>query len=200
MKFRKIMTIVVSCLVALSILLAVLTFSVPAIKIRLSGSSSAAESTLYFYQFSGTLTGSSLSLDSFPVFFASLFFILGPILFAVAGKSKTLKYVGYGMTFTAIAFAFYLFSILTTALSANSGYLVTSNAGLVLIMAYAIIVIIAILLSLFDDLFGEKLETMISESGLNTEKRLLELNNLLQKNLITKEEYDERRKETLNAK
>ena len=41
---------------------------------------------------------------------------------------------------------------------------------------------------------------MISESGLNTEKRLLELNNLLQKNLITKEEYDERRKETLNAK
>lgn len=195
------MNIVVSSIVALVILMAILTFTLPAIKARAS-SSSTTESSLYFYQFGGGISLSSYTIDPFPVIFASLLFILGPLLFACAGKSHVLKFVGYSLALTSVCFGFFLFSSLKASIESmtNSGYVFTSKAGYVCVLIYSIVTLIAISLSLFDELFGEKIETLLAVSNKGIEERLIELNSIYSKKLISTEEFDERRKAILNEK
>lgn len=199
MKARNILHVVFASVAALLGFLLLLAYVVPFVKSG-SGTGSAA----YLMSFAGysSTSSSSTSVNFFYSVLIAIFGCLG--LFLLVVKDKPLFH-DFGIAFTAAnaLYAITLHQAIKTMLASysSSSSVNISHPGEIIFFIYAILGLILSLGVLLDDLFGETVFQKLSVSEKpSKEKRLTELKDLLDKQLVTPDEYEAKRKEILDEK
>ncbi len=196
MKARNILHVVFDAVAGLLGVLLLLSYVVPFVK---SGTGTSAEA-YYLLQLGSVNVLSSSTSASVNFFYPILIAVLSVIglFFLVAKKGALLHDFGIAFTLGVSFYSFYLHQ--NAVVSAQSATNFT-YPGAKIYFVYGILSLVLALFVLLDDLFGEKIALTLDKANEpSTEARLVELQTLLDKKLISQEEYDAKRKEILDAK
>lgn len=195
MKARKILHVVFDSFAALLGLLFLLSYVVPFLQ---SGSTS-----YYLLTFGAvSISSSSIGGNFFYSILIAILTILG-LFFLVMKDSNLLHDIGIAFSLGDAFYAFALHHEVKALLSSSSSSSSTNvqHPGEVIYFIYAILVLVLALAVLLDDLFGEQLFARLESSKRpSKESRLIELKSMLDKQLITSEEFEAKRKEILDEK
>jgi hypothetical protein len=195
MKARNILHVVFDAVAGLLALLLLLSYVVPFVKI---GTGTSAEIT-YLLTMGGTsLSSSTVNVNFFYAILIVVISVLG-LFFLVAKKGALLHDFGIAFTMAVSLYGFVLhYAVKQSAASATGTF---THPGETIYFIYAIVSLVLALAVLLDDLFGEKVAATLDAAGQpTTEKRLVELKDLLDKKLISQEEYDAKRKAIIDEK
>lgn len=202
---RKFFHLIVGISSAVVGFLFLLAFLVPAVTYK--GSSTSTTNVSLFSLLSPTTYSSSsssgliaTSTDYLRCVLFMIVCLMGLVLFC-AGKSSLVRLIGVGIAYSVGTFSCYFYGYLKKSLATlTSGTYETP--GLVIFLIFAILLLIVASVVIFDEFFGEKIENSLKNQSQSSslEDKLLSLKSLLDKGLITQEEYDAKRKAVLDEK
>lgn len=201
----KISSILKTVLLSIFGLLLFISLCLPAIKVTYQNQSSK----IYLFDILGGLgisslssSSSSVSLNSFYGILSILVLVIGVIL-CTFGEKKLTKAIGAGMYFTFFAFNIVIFTQVKDLIdSAKSNSSSTySMVGTTMLLVSSIFALLLVLVSLFSNSIDKGISEAKKMKGMQTkEEKLVEIKNLLDKGLITQEEYESKKKDILDEK
>lgn len=214
MKFQKILNIVSGCIVGVALLLCIIGCCLPSISVAVTSGTTTITNTWFLSSggFTSTSGGTTIIVSSaVSSVLVLISFLVSSVLVFAPKENKTLQLVGVSLGLTAFIYLSYYFAnvsytmqqlIKTYAAMSSVTACTITNPGTILLLVAAICLLIGLIINLINVYFGEKIGNSIAnrqQTG-SLEGRLVELKSLLDKQLISQEEYDSRRQEILNGK
>jgi hypothetical protein len=205
MKSQKIFNLILSLCAIVVAVFFVVSYIVPAVSYVASGTTTRVE--LYLIEMgsasvsSGTQTA-SVSVNFFYSILIICFGLAGCFLTVLKTDKKAVHFAGETLLIAEVIFAFYIHQGLQQTLETltNQNIVNVHHTGEIFYFLFAILGLILAVVAFIDDLLGEKIRALLSASGSSKEKQLIELKGLLDKQLITQQEYDKKREDVLNEK
>lgn len=208
MKSQKIFNLVISfCSVVVALLL-IVSYLVP----LLSYGTSASGFSIYLlevgsvnisgYSSSAMSGASNVTINFFYSILILCSGLIGCFLSVMKTDKKVVHFVGETLLLSNVIFALFIHQNLQKELDslASSGVSNVHRGGEIVYFLFAILGFALSVVCFLDDMFGDRVRSLVSSSSTNKEKRLSELKGLFDKQLITQQEYDSKREEILNEK